>query len=245
LGGAKNKFLRQAMSLAYDEGPSIEKFYLGLATKAESPIPPGIAGYDASYRNPVREYNLVKAREILAKAGHPNGEGIPELVFDLKSDMTQRQIAEYFQRSMAQLGIKVRLSTMSWPELLSRIRRKQAQLWGISWHYDYPDAENGWQLLYSKNESPGSNAANYKSAKFDLLFEKMVVTTDGPARRGLFAKMREIFAEDVPWILTVHQMETRLSHPWLHNFKLHHFDHNIEKYLRVDAAARVTALRNN
>ncbi|MBI3555151.1 MAG: hypothetical protein HY074_02660 [Deltaproteobacteria bacterium] len=243
VGGEKNKFLRKAMALALDEGPMIEKFYLGLATRAETPIPPGIGGYEPSYRNPSREYNLVQAREILAKAGHANGQGIPELVYDLKSDMTYRQIGEYFQRSMAELGIRVSLNTVSWPELLSRVRRKQAQIWGITWQYDYPDAENGWQLLYSKNESPGSNESNYKNPKFDALYEKIALMRDSPERFALFAKMRDIFAQDVPWIITVNQAETRLTHYWLHNFKIHQFEHNVEKYLRVDVATRAKALR--
>lgn len=243
VGGEKNRFLRQAMSLALDEAPMIEKFYLGLATKAESLIPPGIGGYDPKYKSPNREYNLVKAREILAKAGHPNGEGIPELVYDVKTDMSQRQAAEYVQRAMAQLGIKIKLNVVSWPEMLNRIRRKQAQVFGITWVYDYPDAENGWQLLYSKNESPGSNEANYKNPKYDQLYEKIAVMRDGPERFALFARMRAIFEEDLPWILTVHQAETRMAQPWVHNFKVHAFDHQIEKYLRVEVGERQKALK--
>jgi ABC-type transport system substrate-binding protein len=243
VGGEKNKFLRRAMSMALDEVPMIEKFYLGLATRADSPVPPGVGGYDPGYRNPSREYNLVKAREILAKAGHPNGEGIPELVYETKTDATYRQLGEYFQRAMAELGIKVKLATYTWPELLGRVRRKQAQLWQISWVYDYPDAENGWQLLYSKNVSPGSNEANYKNPKFDALYEKIATMPDSPERFKLYARMRDIFAEDVPWIITVNLMETRMTHSWLHNLKIHSFEHNVEKYLRLDTAERARHLR--
>jgi ABC-type transport system substrate-binding protein len=241
VGGEKNRFLRQAMSLAFDEVPAIEKFYFGLAKRAESPIPPGVGGYDPSYRNPSREYSLVKAREILKKSGHPNGEGIPELILDVRSDTTERQIAEYFQRSMAELGIKIKINQAAWPELISRIRRKQAQIWHISWVFDYPDAENGWQTLYGKNESPGSNGANYKNAEFDRLYDRIAAMPDGPARFALFKRMKEIFARDVPWVLTVHKMETRLSQPWLKNFKIHAFEGCVEKYLRVDAEARARA----
>jgi len=243
VGGEKNKYLRKAMSMAFDEVPAIEKFYLGLAIKAESPIPPGIAGYDPNYKNPSRQYNLQKAREMLAKAGHPNGEGLPELVFDVRAATAVRQFAEYFQRSMEPLGIKIRINSLSWPELLGRIRKKQSQFWSISWLYDYPDAENGWQLLYGKNESPGSNEANYKNPKFDELYRKIAVMKNGPERNALFAKMRDIFAEDVPWIITVHPSETRLVQPWLSNFKIHTFEHNIDKYLRVNPEARKKALQ--
>lgn len=243
VGGAKNKFLREAMSLALDEAPMIDKFYLGLATKAEGPIPPGIAGYDPSFKNPLREYNLVKAREIMAKAGHPNGEGIPEITFDVKTDITQRQIAEYIQRSMAELGVKIKLNIASWPEMLGRIRRKQAQMFYISWVYDYPDAENSWQLLYSRNESPGPNEANYKNPRYDALYEKIAAMRDGPERFALFAKMRQFLIDDVPWVFVVHPTETRMAHRWVRNFKINAFEHVSEKYLKLDTQERSKALR--
>lgn len=149
VGGKKNAYLRKAMALAYDEVPTIEKFYLGLAKKAEFLIPPGITGYDAGFTNVDRVYSLVKARELLEKEGHANGEGIPEITYNYTlSDSTSRQLAEYLQRSMAQLGIKIKINTTTWPELLARIKKKQVQMFGISWLYDYPDAENGLQLLF-------------------------------------------------------------------------------------------------
>lgn len=247
VGGEKNRYLRQAMSLAYDEGPAIEKFYLGLATRAEFLIPPGIAGYDSSYKNPMRAYNLIKAREILAANGHAEGKGIPELTYEATSDTTARSVAEYFQRSMALLGIKVNLNFSTWPELLSKIRKKNVQMFGIQWLYDYPDAENGLQLLYSKNESPGSNEANYKNAKFDALYLKAAPLSDsgrdGPQRRKLIESMRKKVEEDVPWIFGVHKMETRLTHDWVKNFKVHAFEHQIDKYLKIDVPAREKSLQ--
>ncbi|MEW6055606.1 MAG: ABC transporter substrate-binding protein [Bdellovibrionota bacterium] len=244
VGGEKNKFLRKAISLAFDEAPAIEKFYLGLGLKAESPIPPGIWGYDPNYRNPSRQYSLVKAREILAKAGHADGRGVPELTYDVQTGQVYRQLGEYFQRSVAELGIKVNLNVVLWPEMMKRARQKQVQILGLSWVYDYPDAENGWQLLYSRNEAPGSNLANYENPKFDRLYEQAAVLPNGAQRKALFVKMREMLSEDVPWVLTVHQNESRLSHGWTHNLKIHAFEHCAEKYLRVDLDGRNRALRH-
>jgi ABC-type transport system substrate-binding protein len=243
LGGAKNRYLRKAMALAYDEAPVIERFYLGLANPAQSPVVPGVSGFDPRYRNPSRQYNLTKARELLAKAGHPGGKGIPELVYDTTSGTARRQLAEYFQRSMAELGIKISLNLLAWPELISRVRKKQAQIWDISWIYDYPDAENAWQLLVAKNESPGPNASNFKNRELDRLYQRVTTTTNPRERAKLFSRMNAILAEEVPWILGVYKLDTRLIHPWVSNFKIHAFDYNVEKYLRVDAARRAQTLR--
>lgn len=243
VGGNKNLFLRQAMALAYDESPTIEKFYLGLAKRAEFLIPPGINGYDEKYQNPSRIYNLIKAKEILEKAGHPNGEGIPEITYYSLTDSTMRQLAEYFQRSMEQIGIKIKIEASTWPELLKRIREKQAQMFGISWLYDYPDAENGLQLLYGKNESPGPNEANYKNKEYDALYERAAPMQDSLERTKLIAKMRDLFSKDVPWIMGLHRVETRLTHPWVSGYKIHAFEHNHEQYLKVDQELRKKALQ--
>ena len=67
----KNKFLRQALSMAYDQATYIDILYNGTAIPAQGPIPPGISGFDASLKNPYRRFNLVKAKELLVKAGFP------------------------------------------------------------------------------------------------------------------------------------------------------------------------------
>lgn len=238
VGGVKNKLLRQAISLALDEAPAIEKFYLGLATKAESPIPPGIPSYDPAYRNSLRQYNLAKARDMIQKAGLAKGLAEKELVLESISTTHQRQIAEYVQRSLQQLGLNVKLNVSSWPEFLSKMKKKQAQMWTLNWVLDYPDAENIWQLLYSKNVSPGSNATNYSNSTFDAIFEKAAPMAESAERRALFHRLRDIAAQDIPWVALVHRAETRMAHPWTYNLKIHAFEHNIEKYLRVDVAAR-------
>src|SRR3989339_124204 len=46
------KKLRQAISLAEDVKKTIELFYNGRAVEAQSPIPPGMFGYEADYKNP-------------------------------------------------------------------------------------------------------------------------------------------------------------------------------------------------
>lgn len=238
VGGSKNKILRQAMNLAYDPTGAIEKFYLGLATRAHSPIPPAVFGFDPEYRHPYAGPNIEKAKALLASIGHPEGKGLPELTYDTTADSTYQQIGEYFKLQMAKIGIKVSINGVSWPELLARQKKKQFQICALSWVYDYPDVENAYQLAFGPNEAPGPNTMSYKNPEFDRLFKKMAVMRDGPDRLKIIAKLRDILAEDVPWIVTVNQAETRITHPWVHNFKTHQFEHGVEKYLRVDNLKR-------
>lgn len=225
--------LRKAMALAYDRGPLIDAIYRGQAQRAQFLLPPSVPGYDAKYRSPYDVSDLNKAKALLVKAGYPEGKGLPELVLDAPTGAANRIQGEYFQRAMARIGIKVRVNLSSWPELLARARRKQGQIYAVSWVYDYPGAENGLALLYGPNASPGPNKSNYGNPAYDRLFDKYQATRPGKRRAALIKAMRRIFEEDAPWILGVHRHETRLLHPWVKNYRIHLFQYGIEKYLRL------------
>jgi ABC-type transport system substrate-binding protein len=231
----KNKYLRQAMSLAYDEATFIEIFYNGRAIPAQGPIPPGFSGYDPNFKNPYRQFNVAKAKALLEKAGFPGGKGLPVLEYASTADTTGRQGSEYFQKMMAAIGITVKVNTYSWPQLLEIIKNRKAQIWEHAWMADYPDAENFFQLFYSKNAPPGPNDANYSNPEFDQLYEKALLLPDGTERTSIYKKMQLILAEDCPWIFKSHRLGYAITQPWLKNYKPNDFDHTRYKYYRVEA----------
>lgn len=234
----KNKLVRRAMQMAYDEKTSIEKFYNGRAISAQSPIPPTIDGYDPDYKNPYKEGTVEDAKELLKKAGFPGGEGIPELEYAISSGSTARQMGEFFKQEMNKIGIKINLRAYSWPQLTERIRNRKNQIWGLAWLADYPDAENFLQLIYGPNSSPGPNGANFSHAKYNELYEKAVQLPPGKERTAIYHKMRDIAVEEHPWIINVHRLGFFLSHSWLKNFKPNRVIDGAMKYYRVDPKAR-------
>jgi oligopeptide transport system substrate-binding protein len=239
-----DKRVRQAISLALDNKESIKLFYNNMATSAQTPIPPGIPGYDPKFGNPYRTGDLEKARKLLAEAGYPGGKGFPEIPYDSVAATTARQMAEYAVKQLAQIGLKARVVSGTWPQLLERVQRRQTQLWGIAWLADYPDAENFLQLFYGPNAQPGGmNASYYKNKDYDRLFEQARVMPDSPARTELYGRLARMVSEDVPVVLGVHRMVPWLIQPWVRNFKPSSFHTNRAKYLRIDLDAKKKAGR--
>lgn len=234
----KNKLLRQAISTAINQEPIIELFYNGRAIKAQGPIPPGISGYDPGFKNPYREFNLQKAKDLLAKAGFPEGKGLAPIEVNAMSDSTSRQMTEYMEKELAAIGVKLKVNTYSWPEFQAAVKNKKGQMWGFAWAADYPDAENFLQLFYGKNLSPGPNDANYTNPEFDKLYEQALALQDTPERTALYKKMVDLVVEDCPWIFGAHRIGFQLVHPWLKNVKIHAFDHARSKYFRIDPAQK-------
>lgn len=235
---SKHEAVRKAMSLAYDTNTLIEKFYNGRAIVAHSPIPPDVDAYDPSFRNPYKEYDVAKAKELLKTAGFPEGKGLPEFEYHTTSTSTARQMAEYFKQNMEAIGIKVKIVTSAWPQFTAKIREKKAQIWGIAWLADYPDAENFLQLLYGGNASPGPNGANFKNDEFDKLYREAALLPPGPARTKLYHKMRDIVVEKSPWIPNAHRLGYLVYHSWLKNFKHHPIIYDNYKYMKIDTQLR-------
>ncbi len=231
---AGNRDLRRALSLAFDSGPMIQTFYNGMAVPAEGPIPPGLVGYDPDFKNPWRKTNLEKAKTLLAKAGYPEGKGLPALDFISVASASSRQVSEYIQREFAKIGVKLNIQAFSWPEYVMRVNKKQGQIWSFGWQAFYPDAENFLQLFYSKNGAPGPNDMNYKNSHFDQLYERAMVLTGEKARIPLYRQMRDIVVEDAPCIFGLHRTEVLLAQPWLRNVKLHNFAYDQAKYYRLN-----------
>ena len=233
----RDKRVRQAISLAIaaEQAREIELFYNGLAIPAETPIPPGVAGYVAEYKNPYKVANgIEKAKKLLADAGYKDGKGFPEIPYDIVSSTTSRQIAEFQASALKKVGLNLKILSNTWPEFQARTQRGQAHFWGIAWSADYPDAENFLQLFYGPNAQPGGmNRANYKNPRFDEIFNRARVMPDGPARTKLYEQLAKIVAEDVPVVFGVHRVNLNLTQPWLANYKYSEFPLNEAKYLDV------------
>lgn len=231
----KDKRVRQAISLAMGEKEAIQTFFNGMATESQTPIPPGVNGYDPEFKNPYRTDDIEKAKKLLAAAGFPDGKGFPAIPYDTLAGSTEKQMFEYAAKEIGRIGIKLTPMTNTWPAMLQRIQNRQAQLWGIAWGADYPDAENFLQLFYGPNAQPGGmNSSYYKNKEFDALFVKARAMQDTPARTEMYKKLARMVAEDCPVILGLHRISVGLHQPWVKNSKYDEFAFNRAKYLRID-----------
>ncbi len=239
----QNVKLRRAMSLAYNPKESNRLFYNNTSTVAQSIVPPGIAGHIPGLNNPYQGQDLEKAKKMLADAGYPNGQGLPEMTYDCPSNTTSRQMGEFFKNQMALIGIKVKVVTNPWPQLQAKINNRQVMVFGIGWGADYPDAENFLQLLYGPNKSPGANGSGYDNAEFNQLYKSASVMQDSPERTALYEKMNRIAMEQVPLIYGMHRQNFILFNGWVKNYVAADFDWGHSKYLNIDIAEKKELLK--
>ncbi|OUR96133.1 hypothetical protein A9Q84_07160 [Halobacteriovorax marinus] len=238
----QNVDLRRAMALAYDVVKSNELFYNNTALPAQSVVPPGIAGNIKNYVSSFRGPNVDEAKKLLAKAGYPEGKGLPIITYDCPSGTVSRQIGEYVKKQMAQIGVRIKVINNPWPELQKKITKRQVMLYGIAWGADYPDAENFLQLLYGPNKSPGANGSGYNNPEFNKLFKTSSIMQDSPERTALYEKMNRIAADQAPWIYGVHRQNFTLRHSFLKNYMSTDFETGQAQYLNIDSKLKVKVL---
>lgn len=239
----QNTNLRRAMSLAFDQKKANELFYNNTGFPAESVAPPGIAGNVPAFKNPWRGPNVDLAKKYLAMAGYPEGKGLPEITLDTFSSTSARQKAEFFQKQMERIGLKIKVVTNLSPELQAKIKRRSTMLIDYGWIGDYPDTENFLQIFYGPNSSPGANNSNYNNPEFNKGYEIVSKMQDSPARTALYEKLNQFLANEAVAIFTVHTQSYMLQQKWVRNYHDSDFIFDFHQYLNVDLKDKAETMK--
>ncbi len=253
--GAK---LRQAISIAIDQEEYISIFANGRGIAAQSPLPPGIFGYEegeAGIDKVVydwvdgwpRRKSVEAAKKLMAEAGYPNGRdartGEP-LVLNLDSTggkSEDKSRLDWLTRQFAKIDIQLVVRPTDYNRFQDKVKKGNVQLFYFGWNADYPDPENFFFLLdgnEAKAVHGGENAANYQNPQFDQLFRQMKNMENTPERLDIIRRMNRILHHDAPWVFGFHPKSYTLGHSWLKNRKPNDVGNNILKYQRIDAAER-------
>jgi ABC-type transport system substrate-binding protein len=241
LGGysEEKRALRRAISYAIDLDEINNTFYNGRTVVYDGPIPPGLEGHPES-RPAVsaRGLDLAKARQLLAEAGYPNGEGLPAIRFYTSTSTINLEMGEMVKRQLAKVNVKFEPVFQDFSTLIESINNKKAPMFGFAWASDYPDAENNLALFYGPNEAPGSNHYNYKRDEYDALYEQILTMKPSAERTAIYEQMRDMILEDTPYVGSQARQRYYVINPWLLNCKPTERYYGWFKYLDVDDSKR-------
>jgi len=244
--------LRRAMVLAHDRNQEIEIIRKGQALPAQTPVPPGVVGYDPSLHSDAQDPDPARAKALLDMFGYVDrdNDGYREqpdgrpLVVEYKYNIGNegRPLAELWVKCMKEIGIRVEATAVQFADLLNDKRVGKFQFSGSAWIADYPDAQNFLQLLYGPNTDQ-SNDSRFRLPEYDRLYEKSLTLPDGEERNRVYREMNRLLLAYAPWRLGVHRIYNHLVYPWVKGFKKHPILYTNFKYLDIDAAAQHLAMR--
>jgi oligopeptide transport system substrate-binding protein len=234
------KALRQAINLAINLDEFSDTFYQGNTVQYDGPIPPGLDGHpeDGTAPTSYRGANLELARQKLAEAGYPNGEGLPPIKFYTSDGGNNTEQTELLKRQLARVNIQIDPTLVNFSTLIEFINLKKASFFGFAWSSDYPDSENNLALFYGPNEAPGSNHYNYKNDDYDKLYDQIRTMNPGSERTAIYEQMRDMLIEDAPYVGSMARKRYYLINPWLLNCKPSERYYSWYKFLDVDDTKR-------
>jgi len=262
---ARNRKLRQAISIAIDWEEYAKVFPKKAGDTAMSPLPPGIYGSREGTLegvNPVTHKvvdgkvlrrTIAEAKQLMVEAGYPNGRdaasGRPLVLnYDFYAPATPERKPEidWVVRQFAKIDIQLEVRATDNNQFQDKTRKGTYQVFWLGWNADYPDAENFMFLLYSKagkTKHDGENTSNYDNAEYDRLFERMKSLDDGPEKQKLIDDMVRIVREDAPWTMGFFPYASAAVQQWVHNSKPAILVRDQGRYLRLDVPQRVARQR--
>ena len=214
-GPLKDARVRQAINYAVDVDRIIERLISGRGTRAAGVIPPALAGYDSTRK--AYPYDTLKARQLLAEAGHPNGIDI-ELWTSTRPIFLR--IAETVQAYLAKAGIRAKIVQREAAAARGAARKGETDMILKDWYADYPDAENFlFPLLHSASKGAGGNVSFYSNATYDSLVTASQRELDEAKRNATYRQADSLAYHDAPMLYLYFYNDLYAVQPWLKDFR--------------------------
>ena len=219
-----NSDVRKALSLAIDREYVAGTLMQGTYSAAGNFMGPGWIDTDGTEfmanSNGGKAYidttnhaaNVEQAKQLLADAGYPNGEGFPAISYTTNDSGYHKVVAEYLQQAYAELGIDLQVNIVEWSSFTPMRRNGEYDIARNGWVGDYSDASNMLDLLYSTN---GNNDGKYNNPDYDAAMELSRTTTDAAERSQALHTAEDILMEDAACIPVAYYNDFWLQSPKL------------------------------
>ena len=210
--------VRKAMSLALNRQGLARHLRRNAVTPTDHFVPPTMLGLEETL--PVAQ-NLEQAAMLLADAGHPNGQGVGEIVLSTTSDYVDMCAA--FQHDWARIGLDVKVDVVPASVHREKVAQGECTMFYKSWLADHADAENFLGLFVHANFAPGGpNYTHFQDDTFERLFtEALGETENRAARLSTYAQLDSIVHSDMPVIPLFHDEVTHILSDNIRGWRIH------------------------
>ncbi|MCU0495029.1 MAG: peptide ABC transporter substrate-binding protein, partial [Chloroflexaceae bacterium] len=191
-----NAQVRQAIAAAIDRQTLVSQVLNNIPSPAGSFIPPGIAGHltPEAAGDAAQSFNPERAKQLLAEAGFPNGEGFPEVRLAFNNCCSHDLIAQRVQADLqTHLGINITLDPRESATYFSEIRRNTPSMFRTGWNADYADPYNWGPLVFGPESD--QNYGRWQNPDFTRLLQEAEAATSADQRAQLYQQAEQVLAQ--------------------------------------------------
>jgi peptide/nickel transport system substrate-binding protein len=187
--------VRKAIHHAIDRERIIRDIQRGYAEPTDTML---AKGHWARADNlPDYPYDPNKAKQLLAKAGYPNGFSF---TFKTSQDAEANSRAQVIQQMLKQVGINMEIQANEMSTFFADIGKGNFQMYSLS-RNGISDPDFYYVIFFSKNTPPdGQNRGYYSNPKVDQLILEGRSTFDRAKRRPKYVEIQKIVQQDLPYI---------------------------------------------
>lgn len=209
-----HKEVRQAFNHAINTDLIIERLVKDKAYRATGFLPISSPAYDADAQP--YEYDVEKARQLMADAGYADG-------FDVELTATQNEswglpIVEAIIPMLNEVGIRVTANPVEGSVLGEVVPSgdHQAFMWS---NVSGPDPMTVMASFYSRTPTSAGNYWRFDNAEFDALYEQALAEDDPEARTDLLRQANNIIQDEAAMWFFNYNKAVMAYQPWVHGLQ--------------------------
>ena len=212
--------VRLAIAKAIDRDAYIKQAQFGRGTPGFGTVNPAQEHYfDAGLaQTSAQTFDLAKAKQLMADAGYPDGEGFPKLRL-LTTPANRRETQVVANQLKQNLNIDVEIETKDFPVLIEDFDTMNWDLvrLGSGGDYDPDDALVDWMQTSSKFNGRKRDKAKYafgffSDSEVDKLISEQSATADVDKRRDMVMKANKITSDKLASCFLFHQPDILVHH---------------------------------
>ncbi len=194
--------VRQAVNHAINVDAIVRKIMRGAAEPVSQLVSPAMRGYSTSLAARP-EFNIEKAKSLLADAGYPNG-----FSFGLKCPndryINDEAVCQAAVAMLAQVGLKAQLEAMPVANYWSELRADNFDMYMLGWSPGSFDAEHPIRFLVATpnpEKKLGSwNFGDFSNARIDELLPLIQSEIDDAKRQALLDEATKILQDEAGYV---------------------------------------------
>jgi len=184
-------------------------------------LPTGQLG--ALNENPYK-LDVAKAKELLAKAGLPDGFSV---TMDVRNTQPVTGIAESMQQTLAQAGVKMEIIPGDGKQTLTKYRARTHDIYIGQWGSDYFDPNSNADTFTSNPDNSDAGTVKtlawrntWEAPELDKETKAALLERDAAKRAAMYEDVQKKFLANSPFVIIFQQIEVAGYRKSLKDFKL-------------------------
>ncbi|MBB4188295.1 peptide/nickel transport system substrate-binding protein [Sinorhizobium terangae] len=200
--------VREAFKYLVDYDAIGSTLIKGIGEIHQSFLPKGVLG--ALDENPYK-LDVAKAKELLAKAGYPDGFTV---TMDVRNSQPVTGVAESFQQTLGQAGVKLEIIPGDGKQTLTKYRARNHDMYIGQWGMDYFDPNSNAETFTSNpdNSDEGKNKTLAWRNAWDVpeltkKTKEALLERDSAKRAETYKELQKTVLAESPFVIIFQQTE--------------------------------------